>query len=524
MSNIITQQLSELKRLQSKIFIIVEQLEKASLISTNENELKTIEKLLLDVNLNFYNDNISLLLKSIKPIIKICNKVNKKYNKKEVMEQYAKYTVDPKEPIIIDRTNAPLPVQISYSEIQENSINETGNIISPIDRKKELEYKGECKFCGAPNEYIYSMGNGKFLCKCCTQRFSFNIRKHAELSVICPYCDRTCDQQKDKDIYFVYKCRHDDCPHFLKNKKLVKNGQADHLKVDSKYFKMHYIYRYHKTPISELSKSAIYSNNLFDTTKLHHSRRVVGMVLTYVINYGLSYRKVSLILKQMHGVTISPTTIYRYVTQVSSSIKYLVDNYDYDLSDDIGADETYVKVKGKNNYVFFYSDIKKKIITSYKIYNRRSSKECLESMFDTLRKYKHFNLPKKLSLTVDANPIYQYCQSYFKHHKIEFDLRIVTGVSNLDNSSILYRSGKQVQERLNRTYKSHYNGMNGYSNLNSANSYMVMFVAFFNFLRGHSSLGFKCPVELPIFEEQDLIQDKWMKLIDYSSILQSQSF
>ena len=96
------------------------------------------------------------------------------------------------------------------------------------------------------------------------------------------------------------------------------------------------------------------------------------------------------------------------------------------------------------------------------------------------------------------------------------------------NSSVekkKYRPYKQIEERLNRTYKQNYYGTNGYFSLECANSYMVLYVAFFNFLRRHSSLGFKTPVDDDLFDENDLMMDKWLKLIklahQYNKALQA---
>ena len=90
---------------------------------------------------------------------------------------------------------------------------------------------------------------------------------------------------------------------------------------------------------------------------------------------------------------------------------------------------------------------------------------------------------------------------------------IFIGVKNNDEESKTYRPYKQIEERLNRTYKQNYYGTNGYGSLECANSYMVLYVAFFNFLRRHSSLGFKTPVDDGLFDDSDLMSDKWLKLI-----------
>ena len=79
-------------------------------------------------------------------------------------------------------------------------------------------------------------------------------------------------------------------------------------------------------------------------------------------------------------------------------------------------------------------------------------------------------------------------------NSIKFNLHQVVGVWNKDEIFIKYRPFKQIEERLNRTYKQNYYGTNGYQTLTSANVYMILYVTFFNFLRRHSSLDFNTPV------------------------------
>ena len=70
---------------------------------------------------------------------------------------------------------------------------------------------------------------------------------------------------------------------------------------------------------------------------------------------------------------------------------------------------------------------------------------------------------------------------------------------------------------MNRTYKQNYYGTNGYQTLEKANENMILYVAFFNFLRQHSSLNYKTPVDDDLFEEDSLMPDRWLKLIELSS-------
>ena len=203
-----------------------------------------------------------------------------------------------------------------------------------------------------------------------------------------------------------------------------------------------------------------------------------------------------------------------YASKVSKLIKLLVDNYPYKLSNTLSGYETYIRVRGKNHYVFFWSDPIGKVITSYEICSTRDTKNACQSIHNSLSKYE--TIPKDLQLITDGNPIYNASQLFFHINGIDFDLKQEIGVKNLDEESKEYRPYKQVEERLNRTYKQNYYGTNGYHSLACANFYMVLYVCFFNFLREHSSINYKTPVNDNLFRDDMLIQDRWLKLINLS--------
>ena len=60
-------------------------------------------------------------------------------------------------------------------------------------------------------------------------------------------------------------------------------------------------------------------------------------------------------MKQVHGVRISHQTVINYANGVSALVKDMVDHYPYKIGSVLSGDETYIKVRGKNQYVFFWS-------------------------------------------------------------------------------------------------------------------------------------------------------------------------
>jgi len=263
--------------------------------------------------------------------------------------------------------------------------------------------------------------------------------------------------------------------------------------------------------LSDLQSHSSDIQTKISLNKIHCDEQALGLIMTYYINYALSSRKTASIMYEIHGLKISHQTVMNYAQAVSNSVQPLVDNYDYSLSDTLVGDKTYVKIKRKNNYAFFFSDPVHKTITSYNIFPQRSTIEACIAIAQSLSRYS--SIPDNLTLITDGNPIYNAAQLFFSMHDISFDLIQVIGVKNKDDTSKKFRPFKQIEERLNRTFKQNYHGMNGFNNSISANSYMLNYVTFFNFLRKHSSLGFKTPVILDELVDIPFMQDKWLALI-----------
>ena len=97
-----------------------------------------------------------------------------------------------------------------------------------------------------------------------------------------------------------------------------------------------------------------------------------------------------------------------------------------------------------------------------------------------------------------------------------FDVTQVIGLTNDDPVSTEYRWLKQIIERLNRTFKHSYRITNGYGSEEGANTHVVLFVAYYNFLRPHKHF---CGNVLNHVSELDNCPNmpaKWVTLIELS--------
>lgn len=95
-----------------------------------------------------------------------------------------------------------------------------------------------------------------------------------------------------------------------------------------------------------------------------------------------------------------------------------------------------------------------------------------------------------------------------------FKLYQVIGLTNQDDISKEYRSQKQIIERHNRTLKYYYRPKGGFTSLDNANSYMILFSTYFNFLRPHLALKYKISVEISELQKYTNMSNKWIELIN----------
>mgnify|MGYP001625213482 FL=1 len=391
------------------------------------------------------------------------------------------------------------------------------NNIKPIKRRngKKITIDVYCPCCGAPKDYLYD-NTGKqnqFECKVCSFIFSTNPNNEKNVILKCPHCKYQLYLYHHREDFDVYRCKNDKCPYYLKNKASLNAHDKKMYKEHPEKIKLRYIYRKFNIDFPSLQKDyREFIQSPIDLSKAYSSQYIIGLCLTYHVNYGLSYRQTASILQDIHEVYISYKTVENYCKAASSVVHPLLEFYPYILSDTIAADETYISVLGKTAYIFFWFDAIKKIVTSYRVFAKRDSLSSIKAAYSTLIKYD--SLPQSLKVISDGNPIYNVAVEYWKEHGMPFKLYQVIGLTNQDDISKEYRSDKQIIERFNRTLKYYYRPKGGFSSLDNANSYMVLFSTYNNFLRPNKALNWHTPVELDELKSISNMPNKWIELLN----------
>ena len=428
-------------------------------------------------------------------------------NDKPTNEHYRQFKVD-EQPII-----EPF-VKLEHKDYKQLI---KDNNIKPVKRRngKSIFIDVACPCCGAPKDYLYD-NNGKqtqFECKVCSHVFSINLNKDKDIVFKCPHCTHTLDHRTSRNDFDVYFCRNPKCSYYLNNIASLTLSDKKLYKEHPEKFKLHYVYRKFNIDLPRITQDyRDFIKTPIDISRAYKSQYIIGLCLTYHVNYGMSYRQTAALLRDVHEVYISYKTVENYCKAVSTIVHPVLEFYPYELSDVLAADETYIKILGKTNYIFFYFDTIKKIITSYRVFDKRDSLSSIKAAYSTLCKYD--TLPESLKVISDGNPIYNVAVQYWTEHRLPFKLYQVIGLTNQDDTSKEYRSQKQIIERHNRTLKYYYRPKGGFSSLDNANSYMVLFATCFNFLRPHSALKYKVPVEIPELQKCTNMPNKWIELIN----------
>ena len=414
-----------------------------------------------------------------------------------------------------------VPEKKDYKQLLEQYIKEHGKPLKPIKSrgKNPVPDDVHCPCCNAPHIYIYDNtgGRGQFSCKICSTNFSRHNWIDNPIELHCPHCGHALSLEKKRKLFNIHKCRNNNCSYYQNSLKTLSKDDIEEYKNNPEKFKLHYIYREFKI---DFFKVDLYSlpKNASTLQFRKFSPHIMGLALTYLINCGMSTRATARVLREVHGVKISHTQIANYATTAAYCVKPFVDSYDYKPTNYLTADETYTKVKGSRRYVWFIMDAIKKSILGYRSSSSRDTTPCILAMRMAFDKFKKFP-GKALKFVADGYTAYKLAQQQFALHGMHFDVTQVIGLTNEDDVSTEYRWLKQIIERLNRTFKSSYKITNGYGSDDGASTHLVLFVAYYNFLRPHSYTYWKPLNEVSELEKSELMPAKWQLLIELSQQL-----
>lgn len=419
------------------------------------------------------------------------------------------------------------PEKLDYKQLLWEYKSLHGKELKPVKSRGNNPVPSDivCHRCGAPHTYLYDNtgGRGQLWCKVCGLKFNKDKTDFKIGAFVCPYCGHILVKKKNRKHFNIHKCINKKCSFYLDALKKLSPEHLDEYKQDKHKFKLHYIYReftidFFKMDLSTMPKGSV------NLTFRNFSPHIMGLCLTYNVNLGLSTRATARALWEIHQVRISHVMVSNYAKTAAALVKPFVDNFDYNPTNYLAGDETYIKVKGVKHYVWFIMDAIKKSVLGYQVSSTRDTDPCILAMRMAFSKFKEFP-GKALRFVADGYTAYSLAQQQFSLNNIDFTLTQVIGLTNDDPVSTEFRWLKQIIERLNRTFKFSYQVTNGYGSNEGSNTHVALFVAYYNFLRPHSYTYWEPLNRVPEIESLPNMPAKWQKLIELSQklILSKQS-
>jgi transposase-like protein len=142
------------------------------------------------------------------------------------------------------------------------------------------------------------------------------------------------------------------------------------------------------------------SSSLF---KIYNSLNILCLALTFHLSLGISARKTAFILRNVFNLPISYQTILNYTEMVTPYCHRFNLAYKGEVDHIQAGDEAYIKVRGKNNFVFFLISSKSRKITSYHTAGTRDTLPAVIAINEAIRTAKP---EQEMVLITDGNPSY----------------------------------------------------------------------------------------------------------------------
>ena len=219
-------------------------------------------------------------------------------------------------------------------------------------------------------------------------------------------------------------------------------------------------------------------------------------------------------MKNIFSIPASYQTVLNYAESAAYFCHKFNLTYKGDVDKIQAGDETYIKIKGKNAYTFFFISPSRRKLTSYHVDSSRDTLPAIIAINEAVRTSK----PKqKIKCVTDGNPSYMAAIHFINQSRNpKLSLKKVIGLQNLDSESTEFRPFKQLIERLIRTYKFHTRAACGFNSNNGAIALTTLFATHYNFLRPHFALNYAVPIPLEELQDIDTLQGKWAKILQMS--------
>ena len=383
---------------------------------------------------------------------------------------------------------------------------EAGKPISPVNHRRPLPDDCHCPECGAPRDYLYNFGYSqghsgdeafhKVQCKICGFQTA-PARPKRKPIFFCPYCRRALVKVKERKDFDVYKCKSKRCPYRNKH-----DLRAEAIKSGANPKAKSYIYRDFHLALDELQLQHPHKPKV-DFARIRNTTASVALAITFHIHLGLSLRETAYWLRQLYGLPISHQTVANW----TQSVAFLLAPMACVTSDAqiLSGDETFIRIAGEDAYWNVSYDPENATVVVHHVSLKRNTQAAA-----TLIKATMESAPNLKAFVSDDWSPYSLALTFLSRYSHVPGHIIIKGLKSRgvpEDAFLLY---KDLLERFFRTFKQRYRRTLGFSNINGAVAFCILFVVYYNFFRPHTRLDGDSPVSL--LESHNALQN-WQQLI-----------
>lgn len=242
--------------------------------------------------------------------------------------------------------------------------------------------------------------------------------------------------------------------------------------------------------------------------RMRTQKHIIGFALDLYYD-GMSLRKIQRHINYLFKVKVSYYAIQKWITKYSKLVKEYVDTLKADLGDVWHVDETVIKIKGQQYWVWEIICAKTRFMVSEHLSKTRRIEDSLKLFKEA--KTKAIKKPR----IIYSDGCFAYRKGFSKvfwdhHHTCEL----------IQNVGINGRPHQNKVERLHGTLKDMLRARRGLDNETATQAMLDGWFVYYNFLRIHSAIG-KTPAEAAGINLN--LDNRWESLIDLATKWKSQN-
>ena len=232
--------------------------------------------------------------------------------------------------------------------------------------------------------------------------------------------------------------------------------------------------------------------------KMRTKGRVVATAIDLYFE-GLSVRKVQIQVDKIFGVKVSQVAVWKWIKKYANLVSDFVETLMPNLIGIYKVDETALKCKGVQKWFWEIIDEPTKFLVASHLSGSRTTKDAIALFDKSLKVAKR----KPISIYVDGLPAYVKGYS-----KVFWTMRKATRPELIRKIGLRAVNSNNSVERLHGTLKDRVKPMRGLKGEQTTRTLLKGWVAHYNYVRKHQSLG-KTPAQASGIE----LEDSWHVLI-----------